>query len=245
MHRIVGLAACRDLGRPGVCSWTRGPGCSGRPAVHLRQCAGPARPFTAEPRPGVCGRKVVFAGQKHRLLSSRAGADKPTGSSGGQPDISVVGSPDPVTWIRCKIIMYLIQLYFKLDVSSEEFDRGIKQMLEYVETRCQSLNRAQRQQLAVTMDDIIFVFPEEVSVVFEEDGRRFCFISTRFWFLSTYQGPDDPEGTQIFKVAPHEDGSPQRKIATAVYEFRRELTKGASPDWKVTAVWHWHWKLAE
>lgn len=89
------------------------------------------------------------------------------------------------------------------------------------------------------------MLPEDVSVVFDQYGRKFCFVVMRFWLLSTYEGPDDPEGTKIFKVDSSEDGSPQRKIVTAVYEFQRELTNGASPDWTVTTVWHWHWKVAE
>ncbi|GLD53158.1 uncharacterized protein AKAME5_000594500 [Lates japonicus] len=95
------------------------------------------------------------------------------------------------------------------------------------------------------MDDNIFVLQKGVSVVFDQYGRKYCFIIMRFWLLSTHEGPDDPEGTKIFKVTSSEDGSPQKKLATAVYEFHRELTRGASPDWTVTTVWHWHWKLAE
>ncbi|XP_071326213.1 m-AAA protease-interacting protein 1, mitochondrial [Trachinotus anak] len=277
MQRIASLAACRDFAacKPGVCAWTRGPGCRRQPVVHRRWagvCARPERPFSAEPGAqgrGLCGRRVVFVGQTHRLFCSQPGADKPAGSSAGQPDVSVVGIPDPITWIRCKVIMHLIELYFELDVNSEEFHRGVKQalihvsnvmsrgryhelrgivskeMVEYIEKKCQSLTDAQRRQLAVTMDDVIFVLPEDVSVVFDQYGRKFCFIVMRFWLLSTHEGPDDPEGTKLFRVASGEDGSPQKKLATAVYEFHRELTRGASPDWVVTTVWHWHWKLAE
>lgn len=49
-------------------------------------------------------------------------------------------------------------------------------------------------------------------------GRKFCFVIMRFWLLSTHEGPDDPEGSKIFKVASSEDGGPQKKIVTAVYE---------------------------
>ena len=41
----------------------------------------------------------------------------------------------------------------------------------------------------------------------------------RFWLLSSHEGPDDPEGIKIFKVAPGEEDGPQKKIATAVYEY--------------------------
>ncbi|KAM9352990.1 m-AAA protease-interacting protein 1, mitochondrial [Symphorus nematophorus] len=273
MQRITSLAACRELGglavcSPGVCAWKRGPTCSKQPAVRNQSAGVCVRPFTGQPgaqeRRLSSRRRVVFAGQKHRLFSSQ-----PPGSSEGQPAVSVVGSPDPITWIRCKVIMYLIKLYFELDMNSVEFHRGVKQalvhvsslmstgryhrlvgivsteMIEYVETKCRSLTDAQRQQLAVTMDDIIFVLPEDVSVVFDQYGRKFCTIVMRFWFLSTNEGPDDPEGIKIFRVASSEEGSPQKKVVTAVYEFHSELTRGASPDWTVTTVWHWHWKLAE
>ncbi|XP_029307756.1 m-AAA protease-interacting protein 1, mitochondrial [Cottoperca gobio] len=269
MQRITGLAACRELGglavcSPGICAWKRVPICCKKPAVHRQwagMCEHPARPFTAQGR-SLCWRRFVFAGQKHRLFSSQRGAD-------GQPAISVVGIPDTITWIRCKIITYFIYLQFDLDINSVEFERGVKQalvhvsdmmssgkyhklvgmvsneMIDYVKTRCRSLTDAQRQKLAVSMDDIIFMLPEDVSVVFDQYDRTFCFIVMRFWFLSTHEGPDDPEGTKIFNVASSEDGGPQKRIVTAVYEFKRELTSGAYPDWSVTTVWHWHWKVDE
>ncbi|XP_030604702.1 m-AAA protease-interacting protein 1, mitochondrial isoform X2 [Archocentrus centrarchus] len=250
MQRITGLAACRELGgliacTAGVCARKSGPGCCGQPAAH-RQWASlavrPARPFTAATSRRLCRRRCVFAGEKHRLLCSQPGADGP--SSGRRPAISVVGVPDPITWIRCKVIMFLLDLYFDLDVNSEEFERGVKQalvhvsnkmsrgryhelkgivsseMLEYVEKTCSSLTDAQRKRLAVQTDDIVFVLPEDISVVFDQHGRKFCFMVMRFWILSSHEGPDDPEGTKVFKVASSEDGGPQKKIVTAVYELR-------------------------
>ncbi|XP_059195407.1 m-AAA protease-interacting protein 1, mitochondrial [Centropristis striata] len=273
MQRISSLAACRERGglaacSLGLCAWKRGPTCSEQPAVHRQWAGGGVRPFTG--LSGAQGRRFVFACQKHRLFGSQPeGPDGPPGSHSGQPDVSVVGIPDPITWIRCRVIMYLVKLIFELDMNSEEFERGAKQalvhvshmmssgsyhqlvgivsheMIDYVQTRCKSLTKAQRQELAVKMEDIIFLLPEDVSVVVDEYGRKFCFIVIRFWLLSTYEGSDDPEGTKIFKVASSEDGSPQKKIVTAVYEFHRELTRGAFPDWTVETVWHWHWKQAE
>nr|XP_019962472.1 PREDICTED: m-AAA protease-interacting protein 1, mitochondrial-like [Paralichthys olivaceus] len=274
MQRIVGLAASLEIGglaacRPGLCAWRTGPSDRQQPVLQRQWAGTTARPFTGAAGRVLCGRRAVFVGQKLRLFSSQPGADGPAGSSGGKPAISVVGIPDTLTWIRCKVVMYLVYLYFELDLNSAEFDRGVKQALvhvsnvmssgryhqlrgivsneivEHIEKSCRSLTNAQRQQLAVTMEDIIFLLPEDVSVVFDQYGRKFIFIVMRFWLLSTHEGPDDPEATQIFKVASSEDGSPQKKITTAVYEFHRELTRGASPDWTVTTVWHWHWTLAK
>ncbi|XP_054477769.1 m-AAA protease-interacting protein 1, mitochondrial [Anoplopoma fimbria] len=238
LQRLRSLAACS----PGICTWMRGPTCS----MHSFY----ARRFYAQ----------RFYAQSFRLF----GSQQPE-----RPSLSVVGIPDPITWMRCKVIKFLVDLHFEVDLDSVEFEGGVKQALvhvstlmssgkyhrlvgivstetiDYIQTRCRSLSEAQRQQLAVTMDDIIFMLPEDVSVVFDEQGKKFCFVVMRFWFLSSYEGPDDPEGTKIFKAAPSEDGGPQKRIVTAVYEFHRELTSGASPDWTVTTVWHWHWKLAE
>lgn len=48
-------------------------------------------------------------------------------------------------------------------------------MREYVEEKCKDLTEDQRKQLAVVMDDIVFLLPEDVSVVFNEHGEfEFC-----------------------------------------------------------------------
>lgn len=278
MQRISSLAACRELGglaacSAGLCAWKSGPTCYKKPGVSPQWAVGRAvlsRPFTMEPHRKPCrSSRAVFAGDSRRLFGSQPGGDGgPPGSSGPRSPVSVVGIPDPLTWIRCKAIIYLIELYFELDLDSEDFEKGIKQalvhisdkmssgryhelvgimsteMIEYVEEKCGSLTAAQRKQLAIKMDDIIFVLPEDVSVVFDTYGRKFCNVVMRFWLVSTHEGPDDPEGTKIFKVVSSEDGGPEKKIATAVYEFHRELTRGASHEWTVTTVWHWHWNLA-
>lgn len=133
MQRISSLAACREFGglaacTAGVCA--RKNSCK-QPAAH-RQWDGPVvrsvRLYTAAPGRRLWGRSLVFAGVKHRLFCSQHGADGPKESSGRRPAISVVGIPDPITWIRCKVIMFALDLYFELDVNSEEFERGVKQV---------------------------------------------------------------------------------------------------------------------
>ncbi|XP_024114068.1 m-AAA protease-interacting protein 1, mitochondrial [Oryzias melastigma] len=262
MQRLGGLAARRELGgfAAGLRAWRSGFSCGERPSASVR-----ARAFV---RPGARSRALLR--DNHRAFCSRAGTEGPPRDPGRQPPVSVVGIPDPLTWIRCKVLTALIDLYFDSNINSEEFDRGVKQalvhvsnkmsrgryhelkglvsfeMVEYVEKRCGSLTDAQRKQLSVNMDDIIFVLPEDVSVVFDQFGRKFCSVVMRFWLLSSHEGPEDPEGSKIFKVAPSEEAEgPQRKIATAVYEFHRELTSGAPPDWTITTVWHWSWGPAK
>lgn len=136
MQRLTALAVYRELGglaarSPGLCAWKRGPTCSRHPAFNRQRtgvCLRLTRSFTGET--GAQGRrlsrrKVVFAGQRHRLFCSQPGAGGPPE---GQPAISVVGIPDPLTWIRCRVIIYLIDLYFELDINSGEFESGVKQV---------------------------------------------------------------------------------------------------------------------
>lgn len=136
MQRIGSLAACRELGGLAACSsglypWKKGPTCGKEPAAHRRWagvCVRPARPFTAEHAAQgrrLCRRRVVFAGQNHRLFCSQ-----PPRTTESRPAISVVGIPDPITWFRCKFTMYLVELFFELDLNSAEFHSGVKQVNE-------------------------------------------------------------------------------------------------------------------
>ena len=42
--------------------------------------------------------------------------------------------------------------------------------MDYVEKKCKTLSEAQRQQLAISVDDILFLLPEDVCVVFDRRG---------------------------------------------------------------------------
>ena len=42
--------------------------------------------------------------------------------------------------------------------------------MDYVEKKCKTLSEAQRQQLAISLDDILFLLPEDVSLVFDRRG---------------------------------------------------------------------------
>lgn len=72
-------------------------------------------------------RKLEFASQRRCSSQPEAGGT-PDGESDGQSAISVVGIPDPLTWIHCRVQMLLTQLVFGLDTSSDEFYRGVKQV---------------------------------------------------------------------------------------------------------------------
>lgn len=129
MQRIPRFAACRELG---VRAWTRGPSCCSRQWVGT--CVRLSRPFTRDPgEPPVrrlSRRRFVFAFQCRRLCSSQPETGGTPGKRDGQPPISVVGIPDPMTWIHCRVQMFLTRLLFGLDTSSDEFHRGVKQVTQ-------------------------------------------------------------------------------------------------------------------
>lgn len=91
-------------------------------------------PFTRDPGepPGrrLSRRRFVFASQSRRLCSSQPEAGGTPGKRDGQPAISVVGIPDPMTWIHCRVQMLLTRLLFGLDTNSDEFHRGVKQVIQ-------------------------------------------------------------------------------------------------------------------
>ncbi|XP_077950734.1 m-AAA protease-interacting protein 1, mitochondrial isoform X1 [Gasterosteus aculeatus] len=275
MQRIISLAVTRSP--VALRAWKRGPARGEQPAAHRQgpgMCARPARPFTGLPGRRLCKRRFAFPCQKHRPFSSEEG---PPGIPAGGPAVSVVGIPDPITWVRCRVLMYLVDLHFGFDI--EEFEKGVKQVNKPPSSSSgpgfgPRLRPSVQRQIPQSSGDCVQrddrLRPDEVRVSqrgsataarrhhgrhrIRAAGRRvrrlrqtrqFCDVAMRFWLLSTYEGPDDPEGTKIFQVAPSGDGGPQRRIVTAVYEFHRELTRGASPDWTVTTVWHWHWEAAE
>lgn len=189
-------------------------------------------------------------------------------NEGKNPTVSVIGIPDPITWFRNKVHMYLIEVYYDLGITTVDFDNGVKQafvhvsnmmstgnidalrgllskeMMAYAGKRCKTLSESQREHLAISLEDIVFLLPEDVTLLFHH-GKKDVYIVIRFWYLSRADGPDDPESTKMFKVTSSEEDRGSQKIVTAVYEFHRELTKGAAPDWTVTSIWHWHLKQTE
>ncbi|KAK6326242.1 hypothetical protein J4Q44_G00018870 [Coregonus suidteri] len=261
MQRFTYIATCRELGGLAkrsyisslTCPWNRTysimpqqPLCRSLTSIYTCTAGPLGEPTTLCSLHNLRRQSGVFAHQKYRHYCTESENERKRTGGHGHHGITVVGIPDPLTWIRNKVHIYLIELYFQLGVNSVEFDNGVKQavvhvstmmsngnfeelrgvvsteMVVYVQQRCKSLSETQRRHLAISLDDIIFILPEEVSIVFDTNGRKFCFIVMRWLPLK-------------------EDG-PQKKIVTAVYEFHRELTRGAEPDWTVTNIWHWHWK---
>lgn len=128
MLRFTCLAARRELA---LCSWKRKTlftkletHCKPwwwhqRARPHASCAASPERAWHHLRRPS-----APLAGQRYRHYSKEADRDT---KDNEHPGITVVGIPDPITWIRNKFILFLIELYFGLKFSVE-FDSGVKQV---------------------------------------------------------------------------------------------------------------------
>ena len=62
------------------------------------------------------------------------------------------------------------------------------QTVQYVKKKCASLSEEQRQALAVSLEDIIFLLPEEVSVLQDDNGtfKRLIIHSFIFMFIMNH-----------------------------------------------------------
>uniref|UniRef100_A0A3B4BWT9 Si:dkey-82o10.4 n=1 Tax=Pygocentrus nattereri TaxID=42514 RepID=A0A3B4BWT9_PYGNA len=139
-------------------------------------------------------------------------------STDPHPGISVVGTPDPITWIRNKVILALTELYFDLDLSVE-FDRGVKQAVFQVSTR---VSKGRFEELRGLMSEEVFStnarYERHEGLKFmkeQYDGRKFCSITMRLWHLTSADVPEDPESTRIFRMDPSIGDGPPKKIITA------------------------------
>ncbi|KAI2654883.1 m-AAA protease-interacting protein 1, mitochondrial [Labeo rohita] len=230
MQRFMCLAARRELVFL-ACPWKRNivlvkQDTHCQPWWHQRlrpyaSCAtSPERPWHHLRRPS-----APSAGQQCRLYSKDADRDT---KDTEHPGIKVVGTPDPIMWVRNRFILFLTELYFGLTFSVE-FDNGVKQAAVHVSAM---LSKGK-------FDELRSVMSREAVDTVRKQCRKFLYITMRLWYLSSADVPEDPESTRIFKMDLTDEDDPQKKIITAVYEFYRELTTGADQEWTVTRIWHW------
>ncbi|KAG8558889.1 hypothetical protein GDO81_017177 [Engystomops pustulosus] len=185
-------------------------------------------------------------------------------NTGSDNKVVVVGVPNPIIWFRTRIYFFLIRTYLDRDFSIEEFTDGAKQafsfvsrllsqckydalenlvageMLKELKEKCSVLSDNCRKALAAESDEIMYSFPGDVAIHYDDDGRKFVRILMRFWYLSYADIPDEElDGTKVFQVVMgDENAKDSKRILTANYEFLREFTQGVKPDWIITRIEH-------
>ncbi|KAM4025769.1 m-AAA protease-interacting protein 1, mitochondrial [Anomaloglossus baeobatrachus] len=184
--------------------------------------------------------------------------------SPGPSRVVVVGVPNPLIWFRTKIYFFLIRAYLDRDFTVEEFTDGAKQafsfvsrllsqcnfdalenlvaseLLRDVKEKCSVLSDNDRNALAAESDEIMYSFPGDVAIYYDDNGRKFVRILMRFWYMTYADIPDEElEGTKVFQVVMgNENVKDSKHMVTANYEFCREFTKGVKPDWIITRIEH-------
>ncbi|KGL79503.1 hypothetical protein N309_03549, partial [Tinamus guttatus] len=170
----------------------------------------------------------------------------------------------PALWLRSCFCYLLIRLYFDPDFSVEEFTRGAKQAfslvskllsqhkldlleelvsdeaLKVLKEKISVLPDNHRDALAAELDAIMYTTEGDVRIYYDDDGRKFVRILMRFWYLNGANLPDEiPGEAKVFQIMFGDENTKEKKhLLTANYEFQREFTEGAKPDWTITRIEH-------
>ena len=141
MQRITSFATYRQLGGIATrqcfaCPWNKQS--PKRPQYFTEACMfslWSTRPLVKDTVSFNCGlyevrrQSTPFAFQNYRHYCT---SDNDRKSIKGHPNISVVGSPDPFTWIINKVFIILIELVFELGLTTVDFDNGVKQVINEI-----------------------------------------------------------------------------------------------------------------
>ncbi|XP_057275851.1 m-AAA protease-interacting protein 1, mitochondrial [Pezoporus wallicus] len=181
-----------------------------------------------------------------------------------QRRVVVVRITSPFAWLRTRFYYLLIRLYFDQEFSIEEFTRGAKQafsvvskllsqrklelldelvsaeVLQVLKEKISLLPDSHRDALAADIDSIMYTTEGDVRIYYDDDGRKFVSILMCFWYLNGANLPDKVPGeTKVFQIVFGDESSKEKKhLLTANYEFQREFTDGAKPDWTITRIEH-------
>ncbi|XP_030065849.1 m-AAA protease-interacting protein 1, mitochondrial [Microcaecilia unicolor] len=209
--------------------------------------------------PGSAAAPAQYCPPSARFYSSEGGGQRPLARR-----IVVVGIPNPFIWCRTRIYYFLIRTYFDREFSIEEFKDGAKQAfalvskllseckfdaleelvaheaLQTLKEKCILLPDNHKTALAAAADEIIYTVAGDIGIFYDENGRKFVRILMRFWYLTSANLPDEsPDGTKVFQIVFGDENAKEAKhLLTANYEFRREFTQGAKPEWIITRIEH-------
>uniref|UniRef100_A0A493TNS4 Matrix AAA peptidase interacting protein 1 n=1 Tax=Anas platyrhynchos platyrhynchos TaxID=8840 RepID=A0A493TNS4_ANAPP len=185
-------------------------------------------------------------------------------AEGPRRRVVVVRISSPLAWLRSRCYYLLIRLYFDPEFSVEEFTRGAKQafsvvsqllsqrkldlldglvsseVLNVLKEKISLLSDNHRDALAADIDAIMYTTEGDIRIYYNDDGRKFVSILMRFWYLNGANLPDEVPGeTKVFQIVFGDESTKEKRhLLTANYEFQREFTEGAKPDWTITRIEH-------
>lgn len=175
----------------------------------------------------------------------------------------ILGFSNPINWVRTRIYAFLIWAYFDKEFSIAEFSEGAKQAFAYVSkllSQCKfdlleelvakevlqvlkekvaSLSDNHKNALAADIDDIVYTSTGDISIYYDEKGRKFVNILMCFWYLTSANIPSESlSGANVFQVKLGDQSVETKQLLSASYEFQREFTQGVKPDWTIARIEH-------
>ncbi|XP_015986601.1 m-AAA protease-interacting protein 1, mitochondrial [Rousettus aegyptiacus] len=175
----------------------------------------------------------------------------------------ILGFSNPINWIRTRIYAFLIWAYFDQEFSIAEFSEGAKQAFAHVSkllSQCKfdlleelvakevlnvlkekvtSLPDNHKNALAADIDDIVYTSTGDISIYYDEKGRKFVNILMCFWYLTSANIPNETlSGANVFQVKLGDQNVETKQLLNASYEFQREFTQGVKPAWTIARIDH-------
>ncbi|XP_002712422.1 m-AAA protease-interacting protein 1, mitochondrial isoform X1 [Oryctolagus cuniculus] len=243
---------CRRLGT-GAARFPRSARASLASALPAR---GPRRPCPSSP--GLPAALAAFPARAGRSYSTE---QQPQPRQ--KTKMIILGFSNPINWVRTRIYSFLIWAYFDKEFSIAEFSEGAKQAFAYVSkllSQCKfdlleelvakevlhvlkekvtSLPDNHKSALAADIDEIVYTSTGDISIYYDEKGRKFVNILMCFWYLTSANVPNETiRGASVFQVKLGDQNVETKQLLSASYEFQREFTQGVKPNWTIARIEH-------
>uniref|UniRef100_A0A8I3PVR2 Matrix AAA peptidase interacting protein 1 n=1 Tax=Canis lupus familiaris TaxID=9615 RepID=A0A8I3PVR2_CANLF len=247
---LAGLCCfCRRRLGSGAAPLPRGAGAS---ALLAR---GPPRPLLSPPGPRAA--LSAFPADARRTYS----AEEPP-QPRQKTKMIILGFSNPINWVRTRIYAFLIWAYFDQEFSIAEFSEGAKafahvskllsqckfdlleelvakEVLHVLKEKVTSLPDNHKNALAADIDEIVYTSTGDISIYYDEKGRKFVNILMCFWYLTSANIPSETlSGASVFQVKLGDQNVETKQLLSASYEFQREFTQGVKPDWTIARIEH-------
>uniref|UniRef100_A0A8C6W6C8 Matrix AAA peptidase interacting protein 1 n=2 Tax=Nannospalax galili TaxID=1026970 RepID=A0A8C6W6C8_NANGA len=214
-------------------------------------------------------RPLLRPAEPPQALASYPACPRRSYSSEEQPQprqktkMIILGFSNPVNWVRTRIYAFLIWAYFDKEFSIAEFSEGAKQafahvskllsqckfdlleelvakeVLQVLKEKITSLSDNHKNALAADIDEIVYTSTGDISIYYDEKGRKFVNILMCFWYLTSANIPSETlRGASVFQVKLGDQNVETKQLLSASYEFQREFTQGVKPDWTIARIEH-------
>nr|XP_051711725.1 m-AAA protease-interacting protein 1, mitochondrial-like [Oryctolagus cuniculus] len=112
-----------------------------------------------------------------------------------------------------------------------------KEVLHVLKEKVTSLPDNHKSALAADIDEIVYTSTGDISIYYDEKGRKFVNILMCFWYLTSANVPNETiRGASVFQVKLGDQNVETKQLLSASYEFQREFTQGVKPNWTIARI---------